>query len=454
MSTAALFDEESSEDDGDEMEKAVAVSKQDDNDDDDDDKPAAAALAATKNAKKTIFDDESDLDEEQPAKKPPVEYNDNDDDEEMDDDDGIVGTAAAERFAKPTSKPKHMTVLPAPPLHYNSMHMTKLPNIVGTQSVPFDPDLYNAKEEEQDYKGFVHTMIRWRHATDEDGNYVRNADGKVQKESNARIVKWQDDSVTPPMTYYTLHVGAQEVLELDLHDSSQPNGFAGLNGYIYLSQQAQMMMGDDNDTGDDAGTTGGTVLECVGAVTSRMTARPVSLQSEAHKNLTVAVRQKTIKKARIAEYVTQEDPEKAKEEKIKIKSDLEKATSRKRSGGGGGGFRKPGMNKKYLEDDGNYDSINIKQLKKRGREEDMDSEDYGDSDDESEDEVDYKSRVAAMKKRKAQAGSESDEDLTFGAGDDDNDDDSEDGKVNVVKKAAKKRATVLDDDDDDSDDDE
>lgn len=445
MSTATLFDEESSEDDDDDGEKPVATEKAmaSKQDDDDDDKPAAAAAAtaAPKNAKKTIFDDESDMDEEQPAKKPPVEYNENDDDEEMDDDDGIVGTAAAERLAKPTSKPKHMTVLPAPPLHCNSMHMTKLPNIVGIQPAPFDPDLYNAKEEEKDYKGFVHNMIRWRHATDEDGNVVRNADGKAQKDSNARIVKWHDDSVTPPLTYYTLHIGAQEVLELDLHDSSKPNGFAGLNGYVYLSQQAQME--------DDAG--GGTVLECVGAVTSRMTARPTSLQSEAHKNLTVAVRQKTIKKARIAEYVTQEDPEKAKEDKIKIKSDLEKATSRKRNGGGG--FRKPGMNRKYLEDDGNYDSVNIKQLKKRGREEDMDSEDYGDSDEESEDEVDYKSRVAAMRKKKAKADDESEEDLTFGAGEDDDDDDSEDGKVNVVKKPAKKRAAVLDDDDD-SDDDE
>ena len=435
MSTAALFDEDSSGDDEEPVvanNNKVAASNSDDSDNDENTPPPKTAPST----KKTIFDDESDV-EQQP--KEAVHYNEHDDDEEFDEDDGIIGTAAAEKQSVEQSskpKPKHMTVLDAPPRPKNAtVHMTRLPNIVGIQSTPFDINTYSAKGEEQDYKGFVHNMIRWRYATDQQGNYRSDEHGNIQRESNTRIVKWKDDTVTPPATYYTLHVGKNEVLELDSHDAtSKINDFAGMNGYLYLSQTATM----------EDGTTGGTVLECVAAITSKMTARPSSLLSEAHKNLTVAVRQQTIKRAKIAEYVTQEDPEKAKEDKIRVKSDLDKVQARKKTAGG----KRPGMNRRYMEDDddGNYDSIDIKKLKKRGRDNDVESEDYGDSSEDSEEEGNYKSRLAAMKKKKAEQ-VDSEEDLAFGAGDDDSSD--EDEQINRAKKPVKKKASVLDDDSDD-----
>merc|ERR1712161_186265 len=54
---------------------------------------------------------------------------------------------------------------------------------------------------------------------------------------------------------------------------------------------------------------------------SRLVAKPSSLQSDAHKSLTVAVRQRTTKKAKIAAYMTEEDPEKLKQERIKYNID-------------------------------------------------------------------------------------------------------------------------------------
>ena len=123
----------------------------------------------------------------------------------------------------------------------------------------------------------------------------------------------------------------------------------------------------------------------MGAIQSRLVARPSSLQSEAHKKLTVAVRQKTIKKARIAEYVTQEDPEKAKQERIKINADLDKAMVRKRQSSGS--HRRPAhvSSLSGREEDGNYDSVNIRAMKRGAFDEDMD---YGEDSDEDEEEED------------------------------------------------------------------
>jgi len=465
MSTAALFDEESSSDDenvaaGTSIRNSNNVGSKNDRidgkDDSDDDSTSPSSAPSKTTAKKTIFDDESDLEDPVTGTAATTDgYNEDDDDKEFDvEQDGIVGTAERKISSSVPTKPphsKHMVVLEAPPrldLNHKTVHMTKLPNLVGIQPTAFDADTYSAKQEEAEYKGFVHNMIRWRYKTHA-GKHVRDdTTGALQRETNTHIVKWQDDSVTPPKVSYTLHIGKHEVLELDSHDSSKQNGFAGLNGYLYLSQTAEFVADEQNVKNNVE--PGGTVLECVATIQSKFSARPSSLQSEAHKNLTVAVRQKTIKKARIAEYVTQEDPEKAKEEKIKIKSDFDKATSARKHKSGGGGRRAPGMNRRYLneeydDEDGNYDSIDIKKLKKRGREEE-DSEDYGDSSEESEEEGDYKSRLAAMKKKKAKQ-DDSEEDMTFGVGDDDSDDDN--NLVNRARKSVKKRAAVLDDDSED-----
>jgi RNA polymerase-associated protein LEO1 len=265
--------------------------------------------------------------------------------------------------------------------------------------------------------------MRWRYQ-EQDGHKVR-IDGKLQRESNTRLVQWDDGT-------WTLHVGA-EAFEVDSFETAQ-KGFAGLNGYLYLSQTASK-----TDTHEPVGT----VLECIGPMTSRFTIKPSSLQSEAHKSLTVAVRQKTIKKARIAEFVTQEDPEKLKQARIKNKTDLDRATSKKRTATG---RARPRMNRSYLEEeeeDKDYDTTNIKALKRGMREMD----DYGDDEEEEEEEEEGGGGLFNKKARQKEASSSSDdEELVM------DDDDDEDEEIARKKKAAtKKPSQAVFDDDEDSD---
>ena len=465
MSSNGLFDEDSSDEekeDDEQTPKKRVIEDKDDEDDDDDEE------AGVKDApKRTIEIDEADDDEdddddvpqggglskriEKSTEQKKVVYNPDEEDIEFDDEGGIVGSAAP---VKPVSnspaklrRPKKMTVLNSKrPSADTTLHITKLPNVVGIQPEAFDVDSFKPEDEEKEYNGYVHNMIRWRYQKDENGNFIRSKDGSLVRESNARLVKWEDGSMT-------LHVGP-EVFICDERKSGT-TGYPGLNGYLYLSQKATFPT-DDNEDGEEE--PGGTVLECMGPIASKLTARPSSLQSAAHKALTVAVRQKTTKRATIAAYVTNEDPEKLKEERIRQKTDLDKAQARKNTTrhypSGGGARRTPGMNRRYIEEeDGNYDSINIRDLKRRGRPVD-DEMDYGDSeDDDDDDDVGWsKGRLAAMRdtKKRGRDVMEKDDD------DDDDDeeefnvagDDSDDEEQVALKKPKKAQSNLFDEDDD------
>jgi len=418
MSTRELFGDSSSEEEEEEKETRMED--------------------VTKESEKPQGDEPDDDKSDEPTRT--IEDDDDDDDVEFD-DQGVVGLPSTtlagekenvqqeEKDDEPMADKFDNLKLVVPNIvkkpHQVPMHVTRLPNLVGIQTTAFDPDTYFPSQEEEEFGQSVFNLMRWRYQTDAGSNSLKRDDaGNLVRESNTRLVQWEDGS-------YTLHIG-KESFEVDSVDNTT-NGFAGLNGYLYLSQKATL------ESQDGSNEPAGTLLESMGPMASRMTARPSSLQSEAHKSLTVAVRQKTIKKARIAEFVTQEDPEKLKQERIRVQEDLDKARKRKRdvyrpiSG-------RPRMSRSYLEEeeDKDYDTFNIRDTKRRMRDAD-EMDDYGeDSDDDDEDdEVFHTLRSRAKEK-------DSDDDIVM----DDDDDDEEEEVVHVHKVKKPTSRAVLDDEDD------
>ena len=389
---------------------------------------------------------------------------------------GIAGGAGGQQATPPQRKePRRLEVLDIPrpaDSHKSSkmtLHVTKLPNLVGIQAQPYDPDTHDPEQEETDYRGYTHSMIRWRYKKTggSDGTFDRDENGRLIRESNARVVKWSDGS-------YTLHVGP-EVFEVDqiglpkspapgtakaaaaarakAAGAPPPTTYPGLNGYVYLTQTIRAAQSDA--TGEPLpDLVDRTILECQGPITSKLVPRPSSLQSAAHKNLTLAVRQRNMKKARIQEMVTILDPEAEKAKRMKAKEDLAKQEARKGSRGafGGGGRRsgaRVGMNRRYLEedeDDDHYDTVNVSRMKRRMMDKD-ESMDYGESSGEEEDEWSQRKR-SAKKKRPVESSSD-EEELDFG----DDDEDEEEAVIMSKNKAAagKKRTHQAIDDDDDDD---
>lgn len=471
MSTRELFgdsseDEDGAIDDGPSRTKELFGEDSDDSDDDSSEAegarpskvPAPAATAGAnkpeepgkETSKNDLSDDSSDQEErnaesktesskpapDKPSKPTGFDDESSDDEPQFDDQGAVVGvtstTATGETRGPARSEDVVMGEAPQQPPKLTSwsvpeatstktkeLYITKLPNILGIQTEAFDPESYFPAEEEEVFGAAVHNLMRWRYQKDSKGNEVRIND-VLQRESNTRLVEWEDGS-------WTLHVG-NEAFEVDCLKTAQGD-FAGLNGYLYLSH-----------TATHEGETMATVLESLGPMNERWTVRPSSLQSEAHKNLTVAVRQKTIKRARIAEFATQEDPEKLKQERVKIKSDLEKVQRAQRTGYRSA-TRRPKMSRQYLEeDDRDYDTTNIKALKRGAYEDDEEMDDFGEDESEEEEE-----QLFNKKPKAAAPESSSEDDVVMGKGSDESDE-----EVNVAK-TIKKRAqpTVFDDDDSD-----
>jgi len=260
------------------------------------------------------------------------------------------------------------------------------------------------------------------------------------RESNARFVKWSDGSTT-------LHVN-DEMFDVDeVFSAKKKDGFLGLNGYLYLNQKANG--GDKSEE---------TVLECIGPINSKITARPSSLRSEAHRNLTLAVRQKNLKKARIEEFNLLIDPEKEKKDRIRNKDDLLKYENRPTARRSTAGARRRTANRYYMNAaaERGYDSVNISTLKRMNEDMPIYDDDYGaesGSDDEWEKKKMLDFKKASKEKRKQFKDDTADEDdeEDLEDGDDQIGEDDSDAEEKALQSSARKRSrqTFFDDDDED-----
>ena len=308
------------------------------------------------------------------------------------------------------------------------VHSTKLPNIVGIQTEAFERDTYNPDNEQKEFHGYTHNLIRWRYKRDKQTQQlIRDGENKLVRESNTRFIKYSDGSIQ-------LQIG-EERFEVDAH----PSG----HSFVFLTQKATI----EDDNGRDVDVT---LLESQGpAVSSKLLARPSSLQGAAHRTMTLALRQKTMKSSRIVEVSTTHDPEMIKQQKIKMKDDLMK-DERRRSAGKAPTRRRPGMNRSYLDedDDDRYESTNVGSMKKNIKHGSYGDDNTGMYDDDEDDvEADrWQQRKTARRpgagsKRSRMVDKESDsdsssadDDVEFGGNDSSDDDD-------VALTSRKKKAT-------------
>jgi len=247
------------------------------------------------------------------------------------DDDDLGLEQPSERKAAPPLDLK-LPRLPRPSPTSDLM-ISKLPNIVGLKAVPFDETRHDQAAEQEEFQ-LTTNIMRWRFKRDRNGNLILDENGKPERETNTRLVKWSDGSLQ-------LFVG-DEVFDV----VTQPLP----NSYIFAHQKPEG---------------GSTCLECQAIVPTRMVVRPTSLQSQAHRNLTLAVRDRNRRVAKLKRHNLAVNPEKLKEMRAKTTEDLIKKEARrqhdyKRKGGA------PKMDAAYLEG-GNYEGVSIKALKNATR---------------------------------------------------------------------------------------
>lgn len=177
----------------------------------------------------------------------------------------------------------------------NEVHFVKLPNFLSVDCRPFDPETYEDEIEDEDtldeegrarLKLKVENTIRWRINFDENGKAIR--------ESNARMVKWSDGSMS-------LHLG-NEIF--DVHKQPLQGDF----NHLFIRQ--------------------GTGLQGQAVFRTKLSFRPHSTDSFTHQKMTRSMADRTNKAAGI-KVISQvgRDPEanrykRVKEEEERLRADM------------------------------------------------------------------------------------------------------------------------------------
>jgi RNA polymerase-associated protein LEO1 len=225
------------------------------------------------------------------------------------------------------------------PLHdvldTDQLRLTKLSNIIAIEPRPFDPKTYEPSGAEYiDERGHKRVRlhdtnaIRWR--------WTAGADGTPIRESNSRLIRWSDGSVT-------LNIG-DEVMDVREFDISGDHSFL-------FARHPNLIQGQ-------------------GPLKKKITLRPASLTSTSHKRLAAAVvkHHGSSRQLRVRATTTVVDPKKKKEDQEKAEAarikDLEKLADKQQRqlkkyrstptsyGGGGGSRNRPtALNARYLEED-------------------------------------------------------------------------------------------------------
>ncbi|XP_043845574.1 RNA polymerase-associated protein LEO1 isoform X2 [Dromiciops gliroides] len=181
----------------------------------------------------------------------------------------------------------------------NDLYFVKLPNFLSVEPRPFDPQYYEDEFEDEEMldeegrtrlKLKVENTIRWRMRRDEEGNDIR--------ESNARIVKWSDGSMS-------LHLG-NEVF--DVYKAP----LQGDHNHLFIRQ--------------------GTGLQGQAVFKTKLTFRPHSTDSATHRKMTLSLADRCSKTQKIRILpMAGRDPECQRTEMIKKEEERLRASIRRES---------------------------------------------------------------------------------------------------------------------------
>ncbi|KAH7105847.1 Leo1-like protein-domain-containing protein [Auriculariales sp. MPI-PUGE-AT-0066] len=200
---------------------------------------------------------------------------------EYGEDDGEPGDTMEQKIEAEVGIPD----IPYPRPSDGNHWILRLPNYLKLDSRPFEKEVYTGPENEEDLRANpdllrdrsasirleVENTMRWR--------WVRGPDGTMIRESNARVVRWSDGSLSLQLGK-ELYDLTHNVDASHLKPESGPYAGGGLN---YLVAQHKRAM----------------VLQAEAPITGIMSIRPVGMDSEAHRKLVRAVSQKNTRLARI-----------------------------------------------------------------------------------------------------------------------------------------------------------
>lgn len=230
------------------------------------------------------------------------------------------------------------------------MHLVKLPNFLSVETRPFDTMFYEDEMDEsevQDEEGRtrlklkVENTIRWRVARDGEGQPVLDAQDQPIRESNARMVRWSDGSLS-------LHLG-REIFDVHTMDISADHN------HLFVRE--------------------GSGLQAQAVFGSKLAFRPHSTDSFTHRKLTLSLADKTHKAAKVKLLpfagenpdVRQQEMIKREEERMRASLRRENQRRRMRERASHKELTAAFLEQQKEDDEGNPHAVSIADIKKKAR---------------------------------------------------------------------------------------
>ncbi|KAK9958487.1 hypothetical protein ABG768_010603 [Culter alburnus] len=259
--------------------------------DSDSDSDRDSQRGGKKPAANDLFGEADDISSDSDAEKPLTPG------QPMDGEDGLEGDQPEE---EPVPETRIEVEIPKVSTDLGSeLYFVKLPNFLSVEPRPFDPQYYEDEFEDEEMldeegrtrlKLKVENTIRWRSRRDEEGIEI--------KESNARIVKWSDGSMS-------LHLG-NEVF--DVYKAP----LQGDHNHLFIRQ--------------------GTGLQGQAVFKTKLTFRPHSTDSATHRKMTLSLADRCSKTQKIRILpMAGRDPESQRNEMIKKEEERLRASIRRES---------------------------------------------------------------------------------------------------------------------------
>jgi RNA polymerase-associated protein LEO1 len=316
--------------------------------------------------------------------------------------------------------------------------VVRLPRVVTIAPQAFEPETFNEQVEDAwlksiDKSGAGDAVIRFRLKREEDGSVAVDEQGRPIRESNSKIIEWNDGSLT-------LHVG-NECFSLR-QAAAAASSAGGECDYIY----SRVVSVPPAVSAETQAPPRETLLAAQAPVAWRLTAGALS-NSGAINLAALELREKrsrAVKRERVKQIVITEDPEQAKLRRIKeedeaarLERKVSEAKEKARSRSGGDGYNSSFLRNQNAEDeaegrldedDNEESSMNISKIRR--------------------DEKSRKGRgrqPVLSKKRRVSGNNDNDDDEEE---EDDDDEDDDDRKFIVHDEDEE------DDDDDDEEDDD
>ena len=191
------------------------------------------------------------------------------------------------------------------------MSSIRLPPVVTHARQAYDSVLYDEYSEEMELfkKGkqqAAENVIRWRLKRDEQGNLVKDSEGKPKMESNTKAVKWSDGS-------YTLHIGREAHHFLKRAGETE-------HAHMFTAQTAY---GSTHPTEEEISTEGESCLEAIGPLTNRFVLRPAKIEGSSSRMAVLEARRRADRTdSGIKVTETLQNPEKEKEKRVREQDEV------------------------------------------------------------------------------------------------------------------------------------